>query len=586
MWSRKRSARAFSTILRFGRPYRRLLFLGAGATLIVVVLRLSLPWVLRGFVEIAFPAAGDSEGRGLPWLPAVDDPGLWLAGTYLLVALFTGLGEMAQRVSIKRFAVASIHDMRAAAVRGASRQLSRRQEDCGDLIARIIGDSARIKAGMSGILLHVLQNSLIFAGVCVVLFVVSVKLATIFLLGGLGAIFVGLWMARPVAAVSHRLRRKEGKLAVRIQESLEHGTSSNDFADADDLNNSSGRKDVKTTRLIARSTLIAHVILALAIGVALWVGLRDVRAGILAPGGFFIFLAYAITVHRRTVHIGRQAARSGKVLACADRVALLLDGKEAPELGATVPDRLGRELRLQGVKLFVGLDEHRRVRLQGTDLSIKAGEKVAVVGKPASGKSSLLEVLAGVVTPDKGEIFWDDRRTCEVSWRLESAVDYLSQEPVFQGGAVWEVLGLAGPKVSRAQKRILRRTGAWDTIRSFPRRLEHRVSSMRLSRDESRSLRLGQLLLRGPSSVWVLDSPLNEIDRSQDRTRLRQLLTAAAERTVFIALRRPVAMLCFDRVLLLELGKVVFDGTAEEWKLRGRMLDRADPQKAPEEAVG
>ncbi len=367
----------------------------------------------------------------------------------------------------------------------------------------------------------------------------------------------------------------EGTLAGCFPESLYHGRSTDGFDDADDLNESSGRNDVKTTRLIAKSTLCAHVILATAIGVALWVGIAEVRAGTLAPGGFFIFVAYAIIVHRRTVNMGRQAARSGKVLACANRVALLLDDSERPATSReTAGEQLAsgsvrvieRELRLEGVKLFAGRDEQRRTRLKSTNLRISAGQKILVLGDAQSGKSSLLQVLGGAVRPDKGAIFWDDEDVTTASFEIESSVEMLPQEPVFPSGEVWEVLGLDSPEITPAQKKVLRRLAVWDFIRAFPQRLSQKVSSQRLSREESRALCLGGIALSEGRSVWLLDTPLSGGDKDELRERLRRLLSASAERTVLIAMRQPITSRGFDRVLFLEEGRIFFDGTRQQWK--------------------
>ncbi len=564
VWTPEKRERGLKTIMDHARPHRSLLVRGCLWTVGVVLCRLAMPWPLRGVVEIVFPHANGESALLVQQLPSWGDPVLWLAGIYLLCAAGTGFTEMAQRVNMMRFSAQTVHDMRSAAARGAA-QKALRGGRTGDLIARVVGDAARIKAGLSGILVHVTQNGLLFIAVCVLFLFISPKLGAFFLMAGALALLIGFRAADPVARSADKHRRMEGDYAAMLEEGLTHGDLD---LDLEDLNLGSARKDVKTTRLITRSTLLVHVVLASTVGLALWVGARDVAAGHLAPGDIFLFIAYALTVHRRTVQIGRQAARGGKVLACANRIGMLVQNAD-DALGADAPEGLSHGLRIEELKLSSARGRGDRPRLKRTDLTIRPAERVAVLGGIGAGKSSLLRVIAGAESPRKGKVFWDDVDVSDNGGVLRSGVGYVAQDPVFPAQLLWKTLGLAGPEaLSSDQQQTLERLGVWPIIRRTPRGFEAKVASSDFSRNEARLLSLAGLLLQDDSPVWVLDNPLEGLNTRAARRCLAEIMSRAGERALIIALPRAIDLDRFDRVLGMRRGKLTFDGEPVRWRNR------------------
>lgn len=553
------------TIIAYARSHRSSLVRGVLATVGVVFFRLAMPWPLREVLEMVFPRAAH-EGRHLvDYLPASGDPVFWLAGLYVLLALGLGLSEMVQRVNIMRFASQTVHDMRSETLRGAA-GVPRHERSLGDIITRIIGDSAMIKAGISGIIVHGLQNGILFMAVCAVLLYISLQLGLIFLAAGLIAIYIGIIASAPVAKTAARQRRKEGDYATALQESLETGNLKLQLVD---INASSAKKEVRTTKIITRSSLLIHFVLAAAVGLGLWYGAYGVKSGFIAPGELFLFIAYALTVHRRMVQVGRQVARSGKVMACVDRLsAFIHDEVSAPaaDSSARTGAPLESGLRLEQVKLISGQGGNVRPRLGYIDLIVHHHTRVAVLGNIGSGKSSLLRVLAGAEPPDKGKIFWDEKDMSGTNGVLLSMVAYLPQEPVFPPVPLWKVLGLSGPEATLAEHEdTLRQIEAWKVIQRLPAGLDKKVGSSSMSRNEARLLHLAGILLGDQSQVWVLDNPVQGLRRAKARRCLEQIVKSSSKRTVVIALFEPVGLKNFDRVLYMRGGKIRFDGTPAQW---------------------
>ena len=558
MWRVADTRRAVAMIARYGRPHRRKLASGVAAAVLVVAIRLAMPWPLRGVLETVFPSRHHGGRHPHPaltqWLPGSGDPVLWLAGLYLLLALASGLAEMVQRVRMKQYAVGVVHDLRVDAVRGIAGGKS--ETSSGDLLARIVGDSARIKEGLSGILVHVSQNGLLFLGVAVVFLVLHPLLGAVFAAGGLLSILVGFVTVPSVATVADAQRGYEGRFTETLRKALKH----QDFDEADEaVDRKSATGDVRTTKLITRSAVLVHCVFGATVGAGLWIGARAVEAGTMEPGALFLFVAYALTAHRRIVMIGRQIARSGKVLATTGRIADLIGepGTERPEPPpAGLPLRTA--LRVEGISLAGGGGGAGAP----ASLTVSSGARVAVLGAPRESVSRLLAALAG---RDPGaRISWDGAEV--PAEEASGSIGYLPAKPAFRRGRLWRLLGLQGPwLLGDSGKTSLKRIGAWPVIKASPGRLKARLGAQDLPEGDARALALGAALL-GPYTVLVLDLPLEGSEADAGLRRVSEILRSAEGRTLVMSMAGPVELGGFDRLLVVEERGIVYDGTPQAFE--------------------
>ncbi len=556
MWRGDDTRRVVAMIARYGRPHRRALGSGLGAAVLVVAVRLAMPWPLRGVVETVFPSRHQGGHHFRPaltgFLPAFGDPVLWLAALYLLLALASGLAEMVQRVRMKQYAVGVVHGLRRDAVRSVARGGT--ETSGGDLLARIIGDSARVKEALSGVLVHASQNGLLFVGITAVFLVVHPLLGAVFAAGGLASIWVGFVTVPSVATVADAQRSHEGRFAETLRKALKH----EDIDDADEaVDRKSASGDVRTTKLITRSAVLVHGVFGVTVGVGLWVGVRAVREGVLEPGALFLFIAYALTAHRRIVQVGRQIARFGKVLAAGGRIAALL-GEEGAPGGARGPSGkpLRSSLRVEGVALAGG----EAPDPAPFNVAVEAGTRVAVLGAPEH-VSRLLVTLAG--REPAARILWDGNES--PAGEVLARIAYLPAAPAFPRGRVWRLLGLAGPwLLGDAERKSLKRIGAWRIVKASRGRLKARIGSQDLPEGGARALALGAALL-GPATVLVLDRPLEGSEAEARRRRASEILRRAEGRTLLMSMSDPVKLRHFDRVLVVEAAGIVHDGPAAEF---------------------
>ena len=327
---RKIAGRIRYVVRRFGpyaRPHRRWLLFGSIGTLFVVACRLAFPWPLRGVLELAFDQPGSTGVADMA--PGAGDPALWLGGAFVAIVVIQGLAELVQRVSFARFSIGLVHDARTAAVEKLSRTTAR---DPGDVIARVIGDSSRVKSGLKGVLIRMTQNGVFFWGVLIVLFVIEWRLGLVFLAGGVVMTAIALFGAVRVTNISRRLRRKEGLLAGRMH-ALLVGDGADDQDDVEAAERKSARGEAKTTKVEGLTIWGVHATLAVTSCSVVLLGLHLVRSGAMQPADMFTVLFYLLMVHNPTVRLSRQTVRLGRVLASAERLAKVIEpdpGKRAP----------------------------------------------------------------------------------------------------------------------------------------------------------------------------------------------------------------------------------------------------------------
>jgi ABC-type multidrug transport system fused ATPase/permease subunit len=552
--SRGRSRETIQTLRRFGRRHRRWFAVGTLGSIGVVVCRLAIPWPLRWVLEGA-TASGTSSGV------TSLDPILEAAGFYLVLAIALGGFELLQRVNLGRFASLAVRDLRSAAARSASRSGARVDSKGGDLTARVMGDSARLRADLNGVLIHASTNGLLFLAVSAVMFAVSPFFGVLFLGSGLVVLWIGRWTARHVEENARKQRKKEGRYAGALRAGLE-GSRSEALSG---LGGSGTQREMRAARMMGRSSVLAHAILGSAVCIGLVTGVGAVRAGTMAPGELFLFVAYALTVHRRMVQVGRQTARFGKVVATTQRLAALVDAGAADATPQSLEPSAA--LSLRDVRL-ARAERGRRVRLKTLDLAIAPGSRIAVVGPMGAGKSQLLRLLAGYEDPRRGEIVWGDAPVSRDT--LATHVGFLPPTSSFPRRPLRDHLDMNGDGACLAVEETLRGLGLTSLLRNLPDAWSAEVGSADLSTGEARALALARLAVTDPRPVWVLDGCLEGLSRQKAERRIDAVVERAAGRTLVMSMSHGVGLDRFDRVLVLRRGRITFDGPPADWKSRER----------------
>lgn len=548
----------------YARAHQRWLWWGIVSAMFVVGCRLILPWPLRMVIEPYLQGTLDPTLRWLEWIPQSIHPVMAMGILFVVVLSTLGLADLLERLFFARFSIGTVRDLRAhafkASVHTDPKVLATGK---GDLVARLIGDTARIKAGLKGLLVHVATNGATFVGVIIVLLWLNISLGLIFALAGLAMMVVTSLGASRMRLLASKYRKKEGKLANSIHRGWQDQDS--DKKSFSVINESSGNHEASLTRIQGMTTWASHAILGLAVLGCLWAGTDAVEKGTMQAGDILIVMMYALMLRGPIIQLTRQGVRTGKIIACGERLERLIQAASQQESTQQSFGPLQHQLEFVDVRLKTAKSRGKKRLLGPLNLTIPSGQHVAVIGQAGSGKSLLLEMIAGYQNTKIGSIRWDGTDLSVVSAGLKSQqIAYLPQSPTWLPRSISDWLRCSDLSEDRSLSEILKKCGLSKLIRNLPRGLNTKVGSEHLSNSECKALALVRVL-RLRLSVMLLDDPAGAMKTNKARSLLSYIHHEFESRTVVVCMNRSVGLDDFDRVLVMDRGRIVFDDTPEVW---------------------
>lgn len=560
-----------ATLRRFAphiREQRGLVVGGAAAMMAEVLLRLAEPWPLKFILDQV--VVGDTAG-----VAGNLDP-LWLLGlAAVAIAVLTGLRALTSYLSTVAFALAGnkvLTRVRAELYQHLQRLSLRYHErtPSGDLLTRITGDVGRLQEITVTALLPLVGNVVTFVGMVAVMFWVDAGLTWITL-----ATFplFGLTMVRltgRIRTVSRRQRRLEGELASTAAESLGAMTVVQSYsleetleADFISSNDKNMRDGVKAKRLAAGLERSTDVMIAIATGVVVFVGARRVLAGALTVGDLVVFITYLKNAFKPMRNFAKYTGRLAKAAASGERIVGILDTEPGIDdrADARPAPTLRGELTFEHVSF--GYEPDQPV-LHELDLHVPAGARIGLVGPSGAGKSTVVSLLPRLRDVDAGAIRIDgvDVRDYTLA-SLRQQVAIVLQESVLFATTIREniVYGNLGAddaavehaaRIANAHEFIMALPEGYDTVCS------ERGST--LSGGQRQRIAIARAAIRD-APIVILDEPTAGLDRGSEAEVVAALDNLTQGRTTIVIAHDLASVVDADRILYLEEGRVVEDGT-------------------------
>ena len=563
-----------SGLLPFLLPYKGLIAAACLALILTAGLSLVLPLAVRRVID-TFNI--ENEGMlDLYFAAILVVAALLAAGTAIRYALVTKLGE---RV---------VTDIRETIFKRVLKMSPQFYETImtGEVISRITTDTTLILSVIGSSISVALRNILIFLGGIALMLFTSLKLTGLVLLIVPAVVIPILTLGRKLRRLSRENQdwiasssgnASEALGAVQTIQAYTHEKLSiKAFNEVSEKAFHSARRRIST-----RAWMTAIVIFFVFSGIVgvLWIGARDVRSGAISTGVLVQFVIYAVMVAGAVAALSEILGELQRAAGATERLVELLnlrDFVKDPLETKEFKDPVLGEIEFDLVD-FEYPSRPDNLALSELDFKIEPGETVAFVGPSGAGKSTIFQLLLRFYDPKSGRVKIDGIDLKELSReKFRNNIAVVPQDPIIFAMSAIENIRFGRPSASDEDVfAAAKAASAHDFIKNLPESYKTFVGErgVMLSGGQKQRIAIARAILRD-APILLLDEATSALDSENELAVKTAVEALSQNRTTLIVAHRLATVKKADRIIVLNEGKVVANGTHEELLANGGLYAR------------
>ena len=439
------------------------------------------------------------------------------------------------------------------------------------MITRMTSDVNQVQNGLNLTLRLLLRSPFVVFGAMVMAFTIDTKAALVFVglipvlclvVFGIMLVTMPMYKGVQTALDGVTTRTRQNLAGVRVLRAFRKEAA--EVSDFEEQTQQLTRRQLKAGGISALMNPVTYVIVNLAIVALVRTGAVQVELGILSQGMVIALYNYMSQILVELIKMANLIITMTKALACADRVAGVLDIPQETGMGSLRQELSGR-VTFQDVT--ARYDGAGQPSLEHISFTAQPGQTVGIIGGTGSGKTTLVNLISGLYPAAQGQVLLDDVdiRTYAPD-SVMAQIGLVPQKAVLFRGSIRENLLWGNPQATEDQLwQALDTAQAREVVKSKPGELDAQVEQggVNFSGGQRQRLTIARALVRQPK-ILILDDSASALDYATD-ARLRQAIAGMKQPpTTFVVSQRAASVRFADMILVLDDGVLVGQGTHQQ----------------------